>query len=137
MRDIDLHTKLHALWLFILPNVVFRDLHHFVIRGFLDMIISGRSNRMEITQELMLIGGLVVSVPIGMVPLSLFPERKFARPLTFLTAIITTATMVPLAPIDLDDAYHFCLQAVAMVAVMWTAWRWREDRGHVHQGVVT
>ena len=80
---------------------------------------------MEITPELMLIGGVVVSVPISMVPLSLVLERRFARPLTLVAALVTTITMIPPAPIDLDDAYHLILQLVAMAAIDVTAWRWK------------
>ncbi len=126
MRPVDTHTKLSALWLFILLNIVFRDLHQLVMPGFLETIMTGQFNGMEITAELMLLGGVVVSVPISMVPLSLLLERRFARPVTFVAALITTVTMVPPAPIDLDDAYHFALQLVAMAAIVVIAWRWAQ-----------
>ena len=117
--------RLSALWLFILLNVVFRDLHQFVMPGFLETIMTGQFNGMEITPELMLIGGIVVSIPISMVPLSMLLERRFARPLTFVAALITTVTMIPPSPIDLDDAYHLVLQLVAMATIVAMAWRWK------------
>lgn len=125
MRSSDTHIQLSALWLFILLNIIFRDLHQFVMPGFLETIMTGQFNGMEITPELMLIGGIVVSVPISMVPLSLILKRRFARPLTFVAALITTATMIPPAPIDLDDAYHLALQLIAMSAIVVMAWRWK------------
>ena len=117
--------KLSALWLFVLLNIIFRDLHQFVMPGFLSTIMTGRFNGMEITPELMLIGGVVVSVPISMVPVSLLLERRFTRPLTFAAAIVTTVTMVPPAPIDLDDAYHLILQLIGIAAIVAIAWRWK------------
>ncbi len=125
MRPAETHIKLAALWLFILLNIIFRDLHQFVMPGFLETIMTGQFNGLEITPELMLIGGVVVSVPISMVPLSLMLERHIARPLTFAAALITTVTMIPPAPIDLDDAYHFALQLIAMGAIVVMAWRWK------------
>ena len=125
MRPADAHTKLSALWLFILLNIIFRDLHQFVMPGFLETIMTGQFNGMEITPELMLIGGVVVSVPISMVPLSLMLGRRFARPLTFVAALVTTITMIPPAPIDLDDAYHLALQFIARSAIVVMAWRWK------------
>ncbi|MGZ2260084.1 DUF6326 family protein [Roseobacter sp. A03A-229] len=125
MRSVDTHIKLSALWLFILLNIIFRDLHQFVMPGFLETIMTGQFNGMEITPELMLIGGVVVSVPISMVPLSLMLERRFARPLTFVAALVTTITMIPPAPIDLDDTYHLALQLIAMSAIVVMAWRWK------------
>ena len=97
MRPAETHIKLAALWLFILLNIIFRDLHQFVMPGFLETVMTGHFNGMEITPELMLIGGIVVSVPISMVPLSLLLKRRFARPLTF----------------------------VAMAGIVAIAWRWK------------
>ncbi len=125
MRPVDTHIQLSALWLFILLNIIFRDLHQIVMPGFFETIMTGQFNGMEITPELMLIGGVVVSVPISMVPLSLMLERHFARPLTFVAALVTTITMIPPAPIDLDDAYHLALQLIAMSAIVVMAWRWK------------
>ena len=87
--------------------------------------MTGRFNGMEITPELMLIGGVVVSVPISMVPVSLLLERRFTRPLTFAAALVTTVTMIPPAPMDLDDAYHLILQLIGIAAIVAIAWRWK------------
>ena len=124
MRPVDPHLKLSLLWVFILLTILFRDLHQFVMPGFLDTIMTGRFNGMEITEELMLIGGLVVSVPSAMVPLSVLLEARLLKPVTYGAALITSVTMVPPAPVDLDDTYHFALQAAAMVAIIWTIWFW-------------
>lgn len=129
MREIDPHSKLSALWLFILLNIIFRDLHQFVMPGFLQTIMTGRFNGMEITEELMLLGGIVVSVPISMVLFSFLLSRRILRPLSVVAALVTTVTMVPPAPMDLDDLYHFSLQMMAMFAILWTAWHWPADKG--------
>ncbi len=127
MRRVDPHTSLSALWLFILLNIIFRDLHQFVMPGFLETIMTGRFNGMDITEGLMLIGGIVVSVPISMVLLSILLTRSKLRPLTYAAALFTTATMIPPAPVDLDDLYHFALQLAGIGAIVWTVWKWRED----------
>ncbi len=128
MHSLDIPLKLSALWLFLLLNIIFRDLHQFVMPGFLETIMTGQFNGMEITPELMLIGGIVVSVPISMVPLSLLLERRFARPLTFVAALVTAVTMIPSWRMDLDDAYHLALQTIALAAIVWMAWRWAPAR---------
>ena len=124
MRKVDPHLMLASLWLFILLNIIFRDLHQFVMPGFIESIMTGRFNGMDITPELMLLGGIVVSVPISMVPLSLLLERRFLRPLTIVAALVTSVTMIPPAPMDLDDVYHLVLQLAAMAGIVGTAWRW-------------
>ena len=124
MRPLDPHTKLSALWLFILLNIIFRDIHQFVMPGFLQQIMTGRFNGMEITGQLMLLGAVVVTVPIGMVLLSILLARPWLRPLTFAAAAITTPTMVPPPPIELHAAYHLALQLAAIIAICFVAWRW-------------
>lgn len=84
MPKVDPHLMLAALWLFILLNNIFRVLHQFVIPGFIETIMTGHFNGMEITPELMLFVGVV----------------------------ITTATTIRSAPMDLDDTYHLVLQLV-------------------------
>lgn len=127
MRKVDPHLMLASLWLFILLNIIFRDLHQFVMPGFIENVMTGRFNGMDITPELMLLGGIVVSVPISMIPLSLLLERSFLRPLTIVAALVTSVTMIPPAPMDLDDTYHLVLQLLAIAGIVATCWRWMQD----------
>jgi hypothetical protein len=60
MRKLDPHTLLSALWLFILLNIIFRDIHQFVLASHLEMLLTGYYNGIEITEELMLLGGFLV-----------------------------------------------------------------------------
>ncbi len=128
MRKPDPHTLLSALWLFILLNIIFRDIHQFVLASHLEMILTGYYNGIEITEGLMLLGGLVVQVPIAMVLFSLLLTRRFGRPVTILAAIITTGTLLSSAPTDMDDTFHLVIELAALVAILWIAWTWPEHR---------
>ena len=126
MEKIDTNTKLSALWLFILLNIIFRDLHQFANKPFLEMLLTGTYNGIEVTEELMLLGGFLAEVPIAMVLFSLLLTRRIGRPVTFVAAFITTATLVSSAPSDMDDVFHLVIELAAMVAILWTAWSWPE-----------
>ena len=126
MEKIDTNTKLSALWLFILLNIIFRDLHQFANKPFLEMLLTGTYNGIEVTEELMLLGGFLAEVPIAMVLFSLLLTRRIGRPVTFVAAFITTATLVSSAPSDMDDVFHLVIELAAMVAIVWTAWKWPE-----------
>ncbi len=128
MEKLDIRLQLSALWLFVLLNIIFRDLHQFAMKPFLEMLLTGTYNGMEITEELMLLGGVLAEVPISMVPLSLLLSRRFARPVTFGAAFITTATLVSSVPGDLDDAFHLIFELAAMATIVWKAWTWPEMR---------
>lgn len=41
MRKPDPHTLLSALWLLILLNITFRDIHQFVLKSHLEMLLTG------------------------------------------------------------------------------------------------
>ena len=126
MEKIDTNTKLSALWLFILLNIIFRDLHQFGNKPFLEMLLTGTYNGIEVTEELMLLGGFLAEVPIAMVLFSLLLTRRIGRPVTFVAAFITAATLVSSAPSDMDDVFHLVIELAAMVAILWTAWSWPE-----------
>ena len=127
MRPIDTRTKLSALWLFILLNIIFRDIHQFVLASHLEMLLTGYYNGIEITEELMLLGGLLVQVPIAMALFSLLLTRRVGRPVTILAAVITSGTLLSTAPTDLDDTFHLSVELAAIAAILWTAWTWTEQ----------
>lgn len=127
MTPIDTRTKLSALWLFILLNIIFRDIHQYVLASHLEMLLTGFYNGIEVTDELMLLGGVLVQIPIAMVLFSLLLTRRVGRPVTIGAAIITTGTLLSTAPTDLDDTFHLIIELVAMVAIVWTAWTWTDE----------
>jgi len=126
MRKIGTNTKLSALWLFILLNIIFRDLHQLGKKAFLEMLLTGTYNGIEITDELTLLGGVLAEVPIAMVLCSLLLTRRVGRPITFVAAFVTAATLLSSAPSDMDDVFHLVMELAAMVAILWTAWTWPE-----------
>ena len=79
MDTVHPKLKLSALWLFTLLNVIFRDIHQMTMKSHLEMLLSGYYNGMEVTEELMLIGGMVLEIPIAMVLFSLLLKRKYNR----------------------------------------------------------
>ncbi|MEM9285357.1 MAG: DUF6326 family protein [Pseudomonadota bacterium] len=124
MEPIDPRIKLSALWLFVLLNIIFRDLHQFAMKPFLEMLLTGTYHGTEITEELMLIGGVLAEVPIAMVPLSLVMTHGVGRLVTSFATFITAATLVSSAPMDLDDTFHLIVELLAIVAIVWAVWRW-------------
>jgi hypothetical protein len=122
MRKLDPHTLLSSLWLFILLNIIFRDIHQFVLKSHLEMLLTGYYDGTLITDELMLLGGFLALVPISMVLLSLLLEPRWLRPATAV-AVVFTAGPAILAPLtDLDDVLHFSVAFLALAAISWIAW---------------
>ncbi len=124
MRRIETNTLLSSLWLFTLLNIIFRDIHELAKKSHLEQILAS-----EVSEVLLFIAGFVIEIPIAMVLLSLLLVRRILRPITLVAALIISAGMLSLPPTDLDDVFFLTIQLLAMVAILWTAWRWPgEDR---------
>jgi len=126
METLDVRHKLSALWLFVLLNIIFRDFHQFALKSHLEMVMSGYYNGVEITDELMLLGGILAEVPIAMVLLSLLLSRQVIRLLTVPAVLITGGTLLSSPPTDMDDVFFLVFELVALVEILRSAWLWRE-----------
>ena len=119
--------KLSALWLFTLLNVIFRDIHQFTMKSHLEMLLTGYYNGMEVTEELMLVGGMVLEIPIAMVLFSLLLKRRYNRIANFVALIITAGLFLVEPPSDMDDWFFKIIEFIAFGAIFWTIWKWRSD----------
>ena len=72
MNDLDKRAKLSSLWVFVFLNFIFRDLHEFGRAGFLEEMMTGVVNGVQITDGLLLIGGIMIAVPLLIIPLTQF-----------------------------------------------------------------
>ena len=74
--------KIVILWIYIFFNFILRDLHKFGRPGFIHELEVGIVNGVKITEVLMLVGGLMIQVPLIMLPLTLFLKSKFNQVLS-------------------------------------------------------
>lgn len=72
MNDLDKRAKLSSLWVFVFLNMIFRDLHEFGRPGFLEEVMTGVVNGVQVTEGLMLFGGIMIAVPLLIIPLTQF-----------------------------------------------------------------
>ena len=126
---IDLLEKkavLSALWMFVLLNFIFRDLHEIVKAEFLADALNGIYNGREITEAMFLLGGIIVEVPIVMMLMAWVLPLRANR-----WANIAVAPLFGLAligtPGDLDDYFHIGLMLTALVIIVWQAWNWERS----------
>lgn len=112
---------------FILLNIIFRDIHQFVLQSHLEMLLTGYYNDTLITEDLMLMGGLFALVPISMVLLSLLLQRRWLRPVSAFGVIFTAGPALMARPTGMDDVLHLGAAFCALAAISWIARRWRAD----------
>lgn len=121
---IETQTLLSTLWIFVLLNIIFRDLHQLGKVGFIEEIMSGTVNGIKITDELALIGGILAEIPILMVLLSRILNHKANKWTNIIAGTITLtvfATAVPSA--DMDDIFHLVFEVAAILWIFRLAWK--------------
>ena len=126
LNAIDMKTKLSTLWIFVLFNVLFRDIHELFRPGFLAEMMTGTINGNVITEEFMLIAGILLEISIGMVLLSRILDYKINRWANIIASGLTILFMLANGVHDLDDIWFLSMSLIALTAVIWLAWRWVE-----------
>lgn len=117
-ENIKPQTLLSTLWIFILFNMLLRDLHEFPTEGYIEELMS-----MNLSDQAMLLYAFIVEIPILMVLLSRVltdSANKWANIIAASVAMLGIASTLPAA--DLDDIFFAVINIVALLGVMRTAW---------------
>ncbi len=122
------HLKLFALWLFILFNIIFRDIHQMTLKSHLEMLLTGYYNGMEVTEVIMLFGAIVVNIPISMLLVSLFAKQPINRRINLITGGIMPLILITSPPTDMDDVFHLIIELFALIAIITTSFKWKEGK---------
>ncbi len=131
MNSIDIRTKLSVLWIFILMNLIFRDLHEFASKDFLEEALTGHVNGVKITEGLMLFGGVLAEIPIAMVVLSLMLKKKLNRIFNLVSGSIILAFLIfNIQTADMDDFFFLFFEIAASILILWTAFRWKSNKAY-------
>jgi len=117
-------SLLSTLWVFVLLNMVFRDLHQLGKKGFIEEIMTGVVNGVKITDELMLFGGFLAEIPILMVLLSRILDDKANKWANIIASVITMLVLISALPsADMDDVFFMIIEVVAFLSIIRIAWK--------------
>lgn len=117
---------LSALWMFVLLNFVFRDLHEIVKAELLADALNGLYNGREVTEAMFLLGGIIVEVPIVMMLMAWVLPLRANRWANVVVAPLFGVTLIGV-PGDLDDYFHIGLMLMALAIIVWQAWSWERS----------
>lgn len=113
--------------------MIFRDLHQLGKKGFLEEIMTGVVNGIEITEELMLFGGFLAEIPILMVLLSRILHDKANKWANIIASVITFLVLVSAVPsADMDDIFFMIIEFVAFLAIILIAWKLPSGKKNLH-----
>ena len=121
---IEKQSLLSTLWIFVLLNMIFRDLHQFGKEGFIEEMMSGVVNGVRITEELMLFGGFLAEIPILMVLLSRKLPDQANKWANVIASVITMAVLLSALPsADMDDLFFMVIEVIAFISIVLIAWK--------------
>lgn len=127
MYDLDKRAKLTNLWIFVFLNMIFRDLHQLGHPGFIEEIMSGFVNGVQVTEGLMLIGGIMIAVPLLIILLTQFLSVKASRVANLCIGVLHIVITIGVysAP-DLDDVFFAAIEITALLLILQQAWGWTD-----------
>ena len=127
MTDLDKRTKLSSLWVFVFLNMIFRDLHELGRPGFLEEVMTGVVNGVQVTDGLMLIGGIMIAVPLLIIPLTQFLSPNANRLANLFMGILQIVSVIGVnrTP-DLDDVFFAMIEIAVLLLILRLAWNWKE-----------
>lgn len=119
-------TLLSTLWIFVILNIFARDFHELGRPGMLQQVMSGVVDGITITEELMLLGGIMIEIFIVMVALSQVLKYRVNRCVNMIVGpiAIMIVVMTNLSP-DLDNIFFMTIEIITLLAIIGVAWRWR------------
>lgn len=127
-NKIEPQTLLSTLWIFILFNMILRDLHEFPTEGYIEELIA-----LKLSQKVMLFYGFMVEIPILMVLFSRLlndTANKWANVMAASISLLGILSTLPAA--DMDDIFFATTSSAALLAIMLTAWKLPTlDRAHL------
>jgi len=130
--QLEKRALLSALWLFVLLNLIFRDIHEIVKAEFLTDALNGIYNGREVTEAMFLLGGIIVAVPITMMLMAWILPLRANRWANLITASLFALAVIATVPGDLDDYFFTALELIALATIAWRAWSWERYTSQAH-----
>ena len=115
-----MQAKLSALWIFVLLNILFRDIHELGRPGMLEEMMNS-----NVSEELFLFAAIFLQIPLSMVILSQLLPPHINRWANIIAGALAIVSVIVAGPADLDDYFFAGVEIVALLTIIWFAWRWR------------
>lgn len=116
---IEAQTLLSTLWIFILFNMILRDLHEFPTEGYIEELIA-----LKLSEKVMLFYGFMVEIPILMVLFSSILKDTTNKWANIIAACITLLGILSTLPAgDMDDVFFASMSSAALLAIILVAWK--------------
>jgi hypothetical protein len=132
LEAIDRKARLSTLWIFVMFNMVFADIFSFMYPGFLQQIMTGYVEQVEVTPEFLLIAAMVTEISIAMVFLSRLLKYPANRWANIIGGLITILWVIGGGSTTLHYMFFATIEVVCTLFIIWYAWNWRSSEVSRH-----
>lgn len=123
-------TILSTLWIFVTLNYLYCDVIGLMDGRLLQQYLQGKVNGMEINQQFLLAGAILMEIPIAMVLLSRVLHYRANRWANIIAALIKTVVMILTLFVGPTSYYLFfaSIEIVTTAFIIWYAWSWKDPK---------
>lgn len=119
--------KLTSLWMCYFLSHIYRGFHEFGNQDFVDGMVNGVINGVEMTDTLLIFGWIMIAPQLILIPATQFLNAKICRLAHLFVGsyAILMSVIVYMSP-DIDDVLFAFLEITSLLLVMKHAWIWKE-----------
>ncbi|MGW8225998.1 MAG: DUF6326 family protein [Anaerolineales bacterium] len=128
---IDVRIRLSALWVTLMLFYIYADILGFYTPGIIEGVISGEVGGIPITQGFLFVMAIWMALPSLMVFLSLVLKANANRWVNIIAGILSLAVLIAtflVGDISLRYTFQAILEVLLIVAIIWQAWKWPQQR---------
>jgi len=118
-KNLKPQTLISSLWIFVLFNMILRDLHEFPTEGYIEEMMG-----LHLSEESMLFFAFIVEIPILMVILPRLLNNKANKWMNVIAVFLSSLGILYTLPGGHLDEYFFAAMNLgAFFLIIRTAWR--------------
>jgi len=121
----NLTSKISALWVVVLFNMVFADILSFMDPAFLTQVATGYVEGIKITPLFLLLAAVFIEIPILMIYLTRSFAPRTSRIANLMAVTITILFVVGGGSLKPHYIFFASIEVVAMLYIAYLAWGWR------------
>ena len=127
----DMKVKLSLLWIFAMFNYLYADILTLMDSEVLKELLTGYQGSMQITQEFLLVGAVLMETAIAMVLLSRVLKYKVNRWANIIVGAIHTVVVFASLFVGTSPALYYMFHGIIEIActslIVWYAWKWTKQ----------
>ena len=125
----DRKVLFSTLWIFVTLNYLYCDVMGLMDANLLNQFLTGKVEGMEIDQNFLLGGAVLMEIPIAMVLLSRILDYQPNRLANIIAGLIKTIVMIMTLFVGTPTGYYLffgIIEIMTTAFIVWYAWTWKK-----------